>query len=66
MNESPEISRKANQRVIPDQIHMVLEEIEKLRTAVREDAYKRGFWFGVLAATTLLLAAFCAGVFFGL
>ena len=60
MNKPPEISGEGIQR------GTIAEELEKLRTAVREDAYKRGFWFGVIVATTLLLAAFLAGVFFGL
>ena len=60
MNKLPAISGEGIQRDI------IATELEKLRTTVREDAYKRGFWFGVIAATTLLLAALLAGVFFGL
>ena len=66
MNKQPEISREDILRVIPDQLHIVVKKIEKLCTAVREDAYKRGFWFGVIVAATLFLAAHLAGVFLGL
>jgi len=66
MNKPPEISREDVGRGIPDQLRMVVKEIEKLCTAVREDAYKRGFWFGVIVAATLFLAAHLAGVFLGL
>lgn len=33
---------------------------------IRHDAYKRGFWYGLIVASTLFLAASIARVIFGL
>ena len=35
-------------------------------TSIRDDAYKRGFWFGVIVASTVFIAASIAGVMLGL
>ena len=77
MKNRHHLSREDIQRIIPDELDLFRKDLKQIRdkelqpllgnlTAVREDAYKRGFWLGVLVAGSLILAGSFAGVFLGL
>ena len=51
---------------ISEHLTQLHQDLSHIHTAVRQDAYKRGFLFGVIFASTFILAAFVARTFFGL
>ena len=55
-------SRKTLKCITSEELQPLLDHL----AACREDTYKRGFWFGVIVTSTLMLAAFVAAAFFGL
>ena len=56
------VSREDLERITPEALRPFLDHL----TACREDAYKRGFWYGVIFAATLFMASSFVVVFFRL
>ena len=72
MNNRNHASPQDLKRLLEDELALLRKNINQIKpllnkiTTVRDDAYKRGFWFGVIVASTLFLAASIARVFVGL